>query len=170
MNAHRRQMMRLLGALPLGLTLPPQLAHAAAREITWDDLIPEGVPYSMIVGQGHYDETNDIWLPEFDENAHRFVDTLNGETVRMPGYMLPLDTGGDGVREFILTPYVGACIHVPPPPPNQLILVTTEKPWPARALFEAIWVTGTIRVEPLSTNLAEIGYNLTADTIEAFEW
>ena len=169
MNTNRRRLLAAMGTLPMGFAAPALLA-SATREITWDDLIPQGVPYSMIVGQGEYDEANDIWLPEFDENAHRFVETLDGESIRMPGYMLPLDTGGDGVREFILTPYVGACIHVPPPPPNQLIFVETDTPWQARAMFEAIWVTGTIRVRPLSTNLAEIGYSLTADHIEAFEW
>jgi hypothetical protein len=170
MILNRRLMISGLASLPALLPGLPLGARIAAREITWDDLIPEGVPYSMIIGQGSYDEANDIWLPEFDENANRFVEALNGEMIRMPGYMLPLDTGGDGVREFILTPYVGACVHVPPPPPNQLVFVETETPWPAQAMFEAIWVTGTIRVSPLSTNLAEIGYSLTAELIEPFEW
>lgn len=169
MKSSRRD--TLLGLASLSaLTLPRLAGAATARQIGWDDLIPPGVPYSEIIGEGVYDEAQDTWLPVFDENARRFVTDLNGARIRMPGYMLPLETSGSGVTEFILTPYVGACIHVPPPPPNQLVFVTSERPWPSETLFEAIWVTGTIRVSPISTNLAEIGYDMAADEIEAFEW
>lgn len=161
----------LLGLASLPLAQWPARASAAPYDqITWDDLIPPGVPYSEIVGEGIYDEQNDIWLPIFDENSHKFTESLDGKRIKMPGYMLPLETGGRGVTEFILTPYVGACIHVPPPPANQLVFVTSKRPWPSEQLFEAIWVTGTIRVNPISTTLAEIGYDLTADEIEVFVW
>jgi hypothetical protein len=69
-----------------------------------------------------------------------------------------------------LTPYVGACIHVPPPPPNQLVFVTSERPWPSEAMFDAVWVSGTIRVNLITTTLAEIGYDVVADEIEAYVW
>ncbi len=159
----------LLGALGAAALSGPAAARTP-REIGWNDLIPAGVPYAEIVGEGIYDEQADIWLPVFDENARRFVTSLNGVRVRMPGYMLPLETGGRGVTEFILVPYAGACIHVPPPPPNQLVFVTTERPWPAQTMFEPVWVTGAIRVNPISTNLAEIGYDMRAEEIERYEW
>ena len=88
----------------------------------------------------------------------------------MPGYMLPLATSGSGVTEFILVPYAGACIHVPPPPPNQLVFVTTERPWNAQVMFEPVWVTGPLAIDPISTNLADIGYSMQADLIELYEW
>ena len=47
----------------------------------------------------------------------------------------------------MLVPYVGACIHVPPPPPNQLVYVTTDKPWDTMTLWEPVWVTGEIIVK-----------------------
>ena len=50
---------------------------------------------------------------------------LNGAQVRIPGYVLPLEFEGTRVREFLLVPYVGACIHVPAPPPNQMVFVRT---------------------------------------------
>lgn len=168
---HTSRRAAILGLASASLLYAPHPALAVpVREITWDDLIPTGVPYSEIVGEGEYDEQNDTWLPNFDQNAFKFVESLNGLTIKMPGYMLPLETGGSGVTEFILTPYVGACIHVPPPPPNQLVFVTTARPWPAESMFEAVWVTGTIRVNPIRTNLAEIGYDMTADEIEVYEW
>lgn len=169
MLTSRRAAMLGLASVSLLSWRNPALA-APAKEITWDELIPADAPYSEIIGEGVYDEQNDIWLPVFDENAFRFVESLNGSRIKMPGYMLPLETGSNGVTEFILTPFAGACIHVPPPPANQLVFVTSEKPWPAVHLFEAIWVTGTIRVNRIQTSLAEIGYDMAADEIEVYEW
>ena len=103
----------------------------APREITWDDLIPPGVPYSEIIGDGEMDAANDTWRPIYDENGAKLNTSLDGQRVKLPGYIIPMDLGADGVTSFVLVPYVGACIHVPPPPANQLVFVTTERPWPA---------------------------------------
>ena len=159
-----------LAFLSLSALAPSRLLAASPREITWDDLIPPGVPYSEIIGQGEIDDLNDTWVPLFDENATKLNDALNGTLIRMPGYIIPLEFSGDGVTEFILVPYVGACIHVPPPPANQLVLVRTEKAWPSNQLWEAVWVTGTLRTELLSTDLAQIGYTLRSEEIEVYEW
>lgn len=169
MNTTRRAAMFGLASVSLLCARRPALA-APVREITWEDLIPTGVPYPEIVGDGNLDEQSDTWLPEFDENATKFNLSLDGTRIKMPGYMLPLETGGTGITEFILTPYVGACIHVPPPPPNQLVFATTKTPWPSESMWDAIWVTGTIKVNPISTNLAEIGYEIEVDEIELYEW
>ncbi len=75
---------------------------------------------------------------------------------------------GAGVSTFILVPYVGACIHVPPPPANQLVFVTTGTPYESSGLFEAVNVTGMFGTASTSTQLADIGYALSADLIEPF--
>jgi hypothetical protein len=93
----------------------------------------------------------------------------NGQVVRLPGYMLPLEFDGTAVKTFILVPYVGACIHVPPPPANQLVLVTTDTPYESAGLFEAVNVTGMFGVSATYTELADIGYALSADRIEPFQ-
>ena len=151
------------------LAMPKSALSAQARTITWDDLIPPGVDYAQIIGEGQLDWNNDTWLPEFDENATKLNEELNGALIRMPGYVIPLEMSGTGVTSMILVPYVGACIHVPPPPPNQLVFVTTETPWPSDALWDAVWVTGEMRTEFLSTNIAEIGYALKAERMEPYE-
>ncbi len=143
---------------------------AVATEITWEDLIPPGVPYGEIIANGEFEEAHDIWRPIFDENATKVVSALDGKLVKLPGYSIPLAFDGDGVTEFILAPYMGACIHVPPPPANQLVHVTTRDPYPSAGLFDAIWVVGTIETRAMSTELAEIGYALAAIRIEAYEW
>lgn len=160
-------------ALALGLAgvVTPRFAFAAAaREITWDDLIPPGVPYSEIIGEGELDEVNDTWNPIYDANATKLNETLNGAYIRMPGYIVPLELGANGVTRFLLVPYVGACIHTPPPPPNQLVFVSSETPWPSDQLWDAVWVTGVMHTRLQSTELGETGYALTADKMEIYEW
>jgi len=153
-----------------GALLPAPVFGAAARDITWDDLIPPGVPYAEIIGEGDLDEANDTWSPIFDANAVKLNETLDGAYIRMPGYVLPLQIGSEGISEFILVPYIGACIHVPPPPPNQLVFVNATTPWPGDNLWEAVVVTGTLQTRLQSTELAEIGYALAAEKIEIYSW
>lgn len=162
---------RHLLTLAASAALPPRLARAqTVREIGWEDLIPPGVPYSEIVGPGYMDEDSDTWLPEFDANATRMNTDLDGQVVKLPGYIIPMETSAAGTTAFVLVPYVGACIHVPPPPPNQLVYVTTAEPWPSEDIWTAIWVTGTLRTRLQSTAIAEIGYELSAVAIEEYEW
>ena len=150
------------------MALPAQAAKA--REITWDDLIPPGVPYAEIIGEGDIDLANDTWAPIFDENATKLNEDLNGAYIKMPGFIIPLDLSTDGVTEFVLVPYVGACIHTPPPPPNQLVFVTAKTPWPGDDLWDPVWVTGMMQTQLQSTAVAETGYALTADKMETYIW
>lgn len=152
------------------LTLPAAARATGVREITWDDLIPPGVPYSEIVGEGELDEVNDTWNPIYDANASKLNARLNGAAIRMPGYIVPLEIGAEGVTEFILVPYVGACIHVPPPPANQLVYVTSKAPWPLDDLWQAVWVEGLMQAELRSTEIARTGYRIDAEKIEIYEW
>lgn len=149
----------------------PTLARAnTAIEITWDDLIPPGVPYSEIIAEGEMDESNDIWRPIFDTNATKLNPTLDGAYIKMPGFIIPIELLASGVNSFVLVPYVGACLHTPPPPPNQLVFVTTNTPWPNDDLWEAVWVTGQMQHEVRSTEVAETGYALKADAMEVYVW
>ena len=147
----------------------PGLA-STPREISWDDLIPPGVPYADIIGEGEINEATDTWRPIFDENATKLNILLNGENIRLPGFIVPLEQGSEGVTEFVLVPYAGACIHTPPPPPNQLILVRAIDPWPTDNIWDPVWVEGKISTQLMTTEVAETGYAMTADKIEAYDW
>ncbi len=153
-----------------GVAVPRIALGAAAREITWDDLIPPGVPYSEIIGEGELDEANDTWNPIYDANATKLNDALDGALIRMPGFIIPLELGAEGVTSFLLVPYVGACIHTPPPPPNQLVIVSSKVPWPSDQLWDPVWVSGVMRTQLQSTELGQTGYVLTADEMEIYEW
>ena len=160
-------------AIALGLaaiSLPRAGFAAIPREISWDDLIPPGVPYAEIIGEGDLDEANDTWRPIYDANATKLNQELHGAYIRMPGFIIPLELGAEGVTEFVLVPYVGACIHTPPPPPNQLVLVQTIKPWPSDNLWDAVWVQGRMSTQLMTTEVAETGYALSADHMEIYKW
>ncbi len=166
MISRRSTLMLLSGSLAA-----PQVALAATpREITWDDLIPPGVPYSEIIGQGEIDEINDTWNPIFDENATKLNRALDGAFIKMPGFIIPFGVGAKGVTEFMLVPYTGACIHTPPPPANQLVMVATKTPWPSDDLWDPVWVIGQMRTQLQSTDLGQTGYAITAEKMEIYEW
>jgi hypothetical protein len=153
-----------------GAALPKAAMAASATEITWDDLLPPGVPYSEIIGEGEMDEASDSWRPVFDENATKLNPALDGAYIKMPGYIIPFEVSTAGVSSFVLVPYVGACLHTPPPPANQLVFVTTQTPWPSDDLWEAVWVIGRMQHSLQSTEVGDTGYQLTADKMEVYEW
>ena len=164
---NRRTALMLLS----GSVVAPKMAFAATpREIMWDELIPPGLPYSEIIGEGELDEENDTWNPIYDANAIKLNEELNGAYIRMPGYIIPFDMSAEGVTSFMLVPYVGACIHTPPPPANQLGMVDTARPWPGDQLWDPVWVTGKMSTQLQSTTLGQTGYSIAADEMEVYVW
>lgn len=167
MHVSRRHMIATAAACA---AVPQTLLAKTAKVIGWDDLIPPGVPYAEIIAEGEMDYHKDIWLPVFDDNATKLNPALDGAYIRMPGFILPIDANRKGVRSFVLVPYVGACLHTPPPPANQLVFVTTKKRWPSNDLWSPVWVTGRMKHELQTTDVAETGYVLKADAMEVYEW
>jgi len=96
----------------------------------------------------------------------RVVAELNGKRVSIGGYMVPLDFDATTVKEFLLVPYVGACIHVPPPPVNQIVYVKTDKGLEIDQLFDPVTVIGTMKTETAFTGLADAGYSIDAESVE----
>jgi hypothetical protein len=94
------------------------------------------------------------------------VKELDGKRVRMGGYVVPLDFDATTIKEFLLVPFVGACIHVPPPPANQIVYVKAEKGVTIKETFDPVYVTGTMRIETQMTGLADAAYTLIADAVE----
>jgi hypothetical protein len=107
--------------------------------------------------------------PDQADQGAELVTAYNGKRVRIPGFVVPLTFEDVEVKEFLLVPYVGACIHVPPPPANQIVHVQSGRAVTVEGMFTPIWVTGTLVATPISTGLAEVGYRLTADDVEPWE-
>ncbi len=107
------------------------------------------------------------------------VEELSGQHIRVPGYLLPLEISGEKVTEFLLVPYVGACIHVPPPPPNQIVHVTVLRKggYKSNKIYEPVWVTGKIAVKSMNKELhlvdgsagINIGYAMQANHIAPYK-
>ena len=101
---------------------------------------------------------------------------LDGQQVRLAGYLLPLEFAGKEVSEFLLVPWAGACIHTPPPPANQIIHVKPDKPFPVKGMFDAVWVTGRLATKAsrkavyITDGNAEvdIGYAMRASDVQAY--
>jgi len=118
---------------------------------------------------------------EFMESSRLRARAINGvvdgQLVRMPGYILPLEFSGKDVTEFLLVPYVGACIHTPPPPPNQIVHVKADKPVANVTVFSAVWVTGRLVGVSAKKSLSlvdgaadiDIGYSMRANVVELYK-
>ena len=111
------------------------------------------------------------------KRANAVVEDLNGQQVSMPGFALPLEFSGKQITEFLLVPWVGACIHTPPPPPNQIVYVKLEKGMENRGRYTPVVVTGEMAVKPTTKNLylvdgssgIDIGYTLQAGSVVPYE-
>ncbi len=90
-------------------------------------------------------------------------DQLDGTKIQLAGFVAPLTYEDDVVTEFLLVPYFGACIHVPPPPPHQTVLVSVHKAdgLTIEESWGAVWVAGTLDVSSATTDLATASYAIT---------
>ena len=172
-RANRRQVLIGLGAslASTGLSVGGLSAGEEPIELDWSDLIPDtSDQFQMPEIASGVVEHGQIPTPQNQSSIADVTTKYNGKTVRLPGFVVPVDYTGVGVTALLLVPYVGACIHVPPPPPNQLVYVTTDQPYEYEGLFEAIWVTGVLNSGVSSTELAEVGYSITNGEVEPYRW
>ena len=137
------------------------------KEIFWEDVIPQGHVQIDTQAQANHEGSEQNWVqPELDAPV---VEALNGQSVSLPGFVVPLEGDSEVITEFLLVPYFGACIHVPPPPPNQIVHVTVKGGVPIESLYDAIVVTGVISTETWSGEIAQVGYKMKAVGVAPFE-
>jgi len=171
-------------AFAIGDRLDPAAAGASVdgfRELTWDDLIPpDWLPEDLF--EGLFDDADLDRLEDYDPRAIEImekireiwdaapvVERLSGQRIRIPGFVVPLEGDGDHIREFLLVPYFGACIHVPPPPANQLIHVMPEREIPARWNMVPVWVSGVLTVARYDSELGTAGYQMRGMLVEEYK-
>ena len=173
----------LLGAFAgLALSLPLKAAEPP-MELAWKQLIPPAIaapakPKTFFSGATPKGDDGSPAPPPKPEGRWMSTPTqkkdapapivteLNGKTVRIGGYIVPLDFEKTKITEFLLVPFVGACIHVPPPPANQIIYVKSEKGIEVAGTFDPVTVTGKLTAAQTFTGLAETGYSIEAETVE----
>ena len=99
------------------------------------------------------------------------VEELNGMTVRIPGYVVPFDFNAEAnYQEFLLVPYFGACLHTPPPPPNQIVFVKASPAAKITDIYEPVWVEGVLKTGRFDSDLANSAYELALDKVEAYAY
>jgi len=93
------------------------------------------------------------------------ITQLTGRPVRIPGFIVPLEDLQDKAKEFLLVPYYGACVHTPPPPPNQMVFVELVGGPRLLALNDPVWVEGELHVERVNSPYGAVSYTMTGQRI-----
>ncbi|WP_349972342.1 DUF3299 domain-containing protein [Pseudomonas caspiana] len=169
-------MRRLLLLLLFSVSSP--LWAVEPKVLTWEEMIPPDAPKIAPITAPIHDlsKLSDALSVESAPAAHQqaphapVVKALDGQNVRLPGYIVPLEVSEEGrVIEFLLVPYFGACIHVPPPPSNQIVHVTSELGVKVEELYQPYWIEGPMQVKASTSELADAGYSMEADKILVYE-
>ncbi|MEL6686460.1 MAG: DUF3299 domain-containing protein [Pseudomonadota bacterium] len=124
----------------------------------------EAIDLSMITEGSDLDTMEQI-------GTFNVVEDLNGKSVRIPGYIVPLDFSADAEhKEFLLVPYFGACLHTPPPPPNQIIFVTSNPPAKIPDIYDPVWLEGSLTTGRFNTEMGDSAYELSLSNLELYEF
>jgi hypothetical protein len=158
-------------APPPGASLP-----SPVRTIGWEQLIPAGWdPYKDLKAlnlDGLKD--NDPKAEEALKKMRQMWDNapinpvVLGQSVRLPGFMVPLEDLPEGSKEFLLVPYFGACVHSPPPPANQIVHVVLDKPTKRFRLMDTLWVTGALSATKTDSHMGVASYRIDAKLVAPF--
>ena len=85
---------------------------------------------------------------------------FDGQKVKVPGFVVPLEDDDEGLAEFLLVPSPQACIHVPPPPANQMLLVQMDGGAPPKREWGAVWIKGILRITEGGTQYGKTSFRL----------
>ncbi len=158
----------------MAMLLCASFTYAAdeAREVEWDELVPKGWNPNSVFDKytdEEYTNLSDEEYLKLQIEAQAMLDeaptveALDGETVRIPGFILPLEFDETSIKEFLLVPYFGACIHTPPPPANQVIHGKLDSNFEIKKLFEPVWITGKMKTLRAQQTLGESGFSQSLD-------
>jgi len=145
----------------------PKPTGDSAADIDWLELMPpEDIKKLQEIPP--VDHSGFISAEQF--MSFNTVQELDGRKGRIAGYIVPIDTNDEGeLTSFFLVPYFGACIHVPPPPPNQIVYAKLEKPIPVPDMYAPQWVAGTLVIERTDNELGASAYTMKVDTVTTWD-
>lgn len=143
------------------------------RTLKWEDMVPaDAPPLPPPTALHDLNQLADLLAEETGPAAEQqypnapVVPELHGLTVKLPGYIVPLTIDDNSrITEFLLVPYFGACIHVPPPPSNQIVYVQSEGGVALGDMWQPYWIEGLLSVESFSSDMGDTGYRAEAYSI-----
>lgn len=156
--------------------------------IEWEALIPSDVLEALLTPP---DYINDIAEGSLEDNFEKQIEgafnqsddpyqqaltstkvipEMDGKRVRIPGFIVPIETNEDKlVTEFFIVPYFGACLHMPPPPPNQIIYASYPQGVEQPTLYEPFWLSGELKTELVTNDIAQAAYEMRVVNYELYE-
>lgn len=157
---------------PLPRAIEAPASPAQVMRLEWKDLLPADARDHATLAPPA--PLHDYLLGEDSPAARQPTDArvnpaLDGRLVRLPGFIVPLEIDAEGrVTEMFLVPFFGACIHVPPPAPNQIVYVVLATPLVLEAINDAYWVTGRLTASNRGTRLGVSAYLISGATTEKY--
>lgn len=142
-------------------------ASQDAVTLYWDDLLPinEDQVKERLKDAPREEGSTSADTP----NDFLVVEALDGYKIRLPGFIVPLEFSPDGkLSNFLLVPYQGACIHEPPPPPNQIVHAKTDEPQAFPNIWTPVWLTGTMTTEQYLNFRGDAAYTMKIESWEVY--
>lgn len=139
------------------------------QELDWLEMLPPDELKALQAGDvPEVEHSGERAMAQF--GTFRTVDTVLGKPIRLPGYVVPLETDAGGkLREFLFVPYYGACIHVPPPPPNQIVHVRLHSAVPMPDIYAPFFLAGELSAERTDDALAGSAYSIRDPQLRPYE-
>ena len=159
------------------LAAAPSARPGEPRTITWEALVPaDWDPFK------DFKDLDFQMLDDGDPRANVLLKKMRqawdnapvnpalvGQTVRIPGFVVPLQDSKDGLKEFLLVPYFGACIHSPPPPANQIIHVLPKTPAKGLRSMDTVWISGVLATVRTDSYMGASGYRIEATQVTPYK-
>ncbi|WP_164962937.1 DUF3299 domain-containing protein [Rubrivivax sp. JA1026] len=159
----------------LAAPAPAKAAPGAPRTIGWDQLVPRDWDPMK-----EFKDLDLAGLADGDPRANKLLQRMReiwdaapanpaivGQVVRLPGFVVPLEESKQGLKEFLLVPYFGACIHSPPPPANQIVHVFAARPVAFKSM-DTVWVSGTLATVRGDTYMGASSYRIDGAAVERY--
>jgi hypothetical protein len=155
----------------------PAVAKSPYREILWDALMPADwdpmLPFKGLkldkMQDGDPRAQEALWKAKKYWSKAPMNPKIDGVAVKIPGFVVSLEREGDALKEFLVVPYYGGCIHVPPPPANQIIHVHSDKAIEGIRTMDAVWISGTLKLGTTETMMGVAGYSMLAQNVELYK-
>jgi hypothetical protein len=164
-----------------------KLKPTTFETIDWDDLMPEEDLNALMNPPNYFDQIEDSAFENqtidqiqsqltasIDDRyqqalvSKNIIKAMDGRAIRIPGFVVPLEFDEETITEFFLVPYFGACIHSPPPPPNQIIYVHAPNGLELNTLYDPFWISGKLSTKLVENYMATAAYSMQMQSYEDY--